>query len=243
MASEHVNTVQITAYTPEGFRVYVNVDLIPANELDALMKANGYLAHVVGAKAGEIIEVMTHVSRRMHTNKKDGSITPVIAFYSENTALSWKYDHMYLNTPEQITEFEAVSGMQMMSIPEFEGDNFLERTAAKAAKYVMPLVKHIKVAAALKPYKILDGTTGETMKIQRFVDAPVVQEKSTFPITPAQWNTEVLALTKPLYSSSDRQKDSLNKAKDDGAISANTMTPQQAFEVMQARKQAAQESK
>lgn len=189
MATESINTIQIQAYTPAGFRVYVNVPLQSASEIDTLLQDSGFLASAPGAEPGEVVETMTHVSRRMHASKKDGKVTPVIAFYHENEALNFKYDHMYMNTEEQIAEFEGLSGMKLMSIPEYPADQFLDRTSAKASQFIIPLPKPVKVAAADKPYTRLDGTAGITKKIQRLLSS--VQKQPSTPST--VWNKSEMA--------------------------------------------------
>jgi hypothetical protein len=132
-------TIKTTAYTPSGFRINIcfpfSEGAIPsASDIDSQLEAKGYLVAPIGAEAGEVIENMTHVSRRVHTNRETGVVTPVIALYHENQGMQWKYDHMYLNTDEQIAEFEQVSGMKLMAIPELESDSWLDRKHARASK-------------------------------------------------------------------------------------------------------------
>ena len=234
---ESTNTIQVTAFTPEGFRVYVNIELASAGEIDALLLEHGYLARQEGAKVGETIEVMTHVSRRMHTSKKDGSITPVIAFYHENVGMVWKQDHMYFNTTEQITEFETLSGLLFSNIPETDGASFMSRNDNGSERYIIALPHPIKVALAKKPYTKQDGTQGETDKIQRFLDTPAKQKTDYSPPTPStrmtqgEWNAALMAETKSLYSDEDTQKKILQHAYDNNEISM-LMSPNEAADVM-----------
>lgn len=173
------NTIWAKAYTPAGVQVGITIaiengQLKPAIELDNMIANAGYLVTPPGVEQGEDIEIMSHVSRRMHTSKKDGTVTPVIAFYHENTALNWKYDHMYMNTPEQIAAFEQVTGLTLLNIPEWEASSFLDRSDAKASKYIVTTTKPIKVAVREGTYKAQDGTTKTTMKIQRLLEIEAV---------------------------------------------------------------------
>jgi hypothetical protein len=222
-----VDTVQVRAYTPAGFQVYVTFAMANAGEIDQRLETEGYLPHAPGAEPGEVVEIMTHVCRRMHTNKKDGRITPVLAFYHENSALNFKYDHVYMNSPEEIAEFEQLSGIKMMSIPEYDSDQFLDRTSAKADKYIIKLPHAIKIAAADKPYTKLDGTEGITKKIQRFIGrvgeaAPQATPQAT--AQGEQWMRDIESLTKDLYIGSDgkynpfHHNGSIQKALENGTI-------------------------
>lgn len=176
MATNEANTVWMKAYTPGGIQVGITMgfedgELLSASAVDAMVADKGYLVTPPGVEPGEEIEIMTHVSRRMHTSKKDGTVTPVIAFYHENTALNWKYDHIYMNTPEQIAEFEQVTGLTMVNIPEWEALSFLDRADAKADKYIIATQSPVRVAVKEGTYKAQDGTTKTTMKIQRLLGA------------------------------------------------------------------------
>ena len=169
------NTIWIKAYTPAGTQVGITVafedgKLTPASDLDAMIASAGYSVTLPGAEPGEDVDTMTHVLKRIHTNKDDGSKTPVLAFYHENAKLKHKFDHVYMNTPEEIAEFERLSGLTLASIPEWMGDNYIARDHEKASQFVIALPNPIKVASVKKEYEAF-GNKGLTSKIQRFIGA------------------------------------------------------------------------
>lgn len=235
--AENQSTIWIRAYLPEGHQAGITIafdgiDNLPeASALQAAILAKGYRLDI---PENEFIEIMSHVSRRMHRNKKDNTITPVIAFYHENSSLIWKYDSVYLNTTEQITEFENLSGMKLSDIPEYDGDTWLSRESDKAKKYIVPLSKKIKVAAQWKPYKASDGSEGETKKIQRFISSedngqkigtkPQSLQDDDSQVPDGKWLADIKKLTKELYIGADgkynpfHHNGSIQKALDNDTI-------------------------
>jgi len=231
MASENTNTIQITAYTPAGFRVYVNVDLQTANEIDALLQENGYLAHIAGAKAGEDVETITHVSLRMKSND-DGTATPHVAFYVENEGYEFRWVHKYLNNDSDVKEFEAATGLLVSSMPVFPATSHPERKPDKMA-YIVKLSQNIKVARKQVDKGLnADGTPNKRNYFERYVTtAGAIQEKPLTHMTKAEWNTKVMELTAPLYSDIETQKTVLTHARDEGEISYQ-MSPATAADTM-----------
>lgn len=167
-------TINATAYTPSGFRINVCVPFsegaIPsASDIDSQLEAAGYLVAPKGVEAGEEMATMTFVSRIMHTNRDTGEVTPKLAFYLDHPKWDYKYDHVYFNSDEQIAEFESLSGMKLMAIPEWQGQAFLDRKHPKASEYIVRMPNELQVAVAEKMVKKPDGSEKLKMKIQRFL--------------------------------------------------------------------------
>jgi len=132
----NTNTVHTTAYTLTGWRVNIVVEAgATADELAAVARtANELVAALesvsltASAPDGTIQSEQIHtVVRREH--RKNGNATPVIDFYPEwrGSFGQYKYAHMYLNTPEDIAEFEAQSGLKLDNIPLYDSKVALQR--------------------------------------------------------------------------------------------------------------------
>lgn len=186
MAEQAPNTIWIRAYTPAGRQVGISVafeagKITPASELDAMVEEAGYLIAPEGVEAGEWIETMGSVMRRTKYND-DRTETPIIAFYSDNPRLSFKRDSMYFNTLEEIAEFEALAGMKITDIPNYEGTDWLERQPnnPQSKKYIKQLPKPIKCALAIGTWNNpKTKESGTTDKIQRFLDVPTTPDNIT----------------------------------------------------------------
>lgn len=154
MAENPINSIQIQAYTPSGFRVYVTVAFQNANEIDKLLQENGFMVNVAGAEPGEEVETVTHVALRMKTND-DGTQTPHVAFYLDNEALEWRWAHVYLNNDNDVQDFEDATGLKLASLPVYPADNHPARKPDKM-NYIVALKAPIKIAR--KQIEKSDGT-------------------------------------------------------------------------------------
>lgn len=84
---------------------------------------------------GEKTETITCVMKRMHV-AKDGRETPVVDLYPswQGEYGQYRFVGLYLNTAEQITEFEQHSGLKLANMPEYESQAPLQRNANRRHK-------------------------------------------------------------------------------------------------------------
>lgn len=171
------NTIWASAYTPGGLQVGITIgfadgNLPHAGDIDRMIAERGYLVTLPGVEPGEDVEPILYVCRKNHTDTKTGVIVPHIGFYSENDYLTKRWTHTYLDTPEQIAEFENGTGLKVDKMPVYDGDLHPDRTKSKA---VVRLAKAIKVVRDY--YETKDGEPRRPFK--RFVDSI-----GTLPATP-----------------------------------------------------------
>src|SRR5690606_27914355 len=110
-----INSASFPLYTAHGIRVHFTVPCdgngaAVSAVIDGLLN-DGYMVNAVGLEANEEREVIGWVVRYNQTNQKDGSITPRIFFYPAAEHLVHKEVDRYLNTGEDVAEFERVSGL------------------------------------------------------------------------------------------------------------------------------------
>lgn len=154
--NETQNYALTRLYHPSGAQVSIPISInqndqfhIQAQDLfknvDALLAA-GFLVNAPGLEQGELIQEVVSVSRREHSDN-----TPIIAFYVAHPKMVNKLLHAYLNKPEDVAAFEAVTGLKINSIPLWEGETYIKKDSPKASKYIVTLPKPIKVV-----YEITD---------------------------------------------------------------------------------------
>lgn len=107
--------------------------------VSALLAA-GFTVEMPGLEDGELVEEAAFVSRR--TSNDD---TPIIAFYKAHPKMEKKFIHSYLDTAEQISEFEAATGLRFASLPVFDGDKDITKDHKNAAKYIVQLPHPVKL--------------------------------------------------------------------------------------------------
>lgn len=170
----------IQAYTPAGFKVSISViGWQTAHEIDAVLKEAGYLNQLPGVEAGENVETITTVVRREHVNGKTGEITPVIDCYPE-----WRGDYgqfrfvgIYLNSADEIREFEAQSGLKLENMPLYESQAPIQRNQARANRHEIAC-KPFRVKKAEDREKEVGGKMQMTYKFSGYlspVNPPAAQ--------------------------------------------------------------------
>lgn len=142
-------------YHPSGAKVDVPLDLEAGLSperasnliisIDALIAA-GFTVNMPGLEDGELIEEVTSVARRA---SNDG--VNIVAFYKAHPKLVKKFIHEYLDTPEQVADFENATGLKLHNLPLFEGDKDITKDHRSAGKYIVALPRPVKVV-----YRISD---------------------------------------------------------------------------------------
>jgi len=142
-------------YHPSGAKVDIPIDLADGidthnagklllsvqNLLDA-----GFAVNMPGLDDGELVDEVTAVARRA-----SGDGVSIVAFYKAHPKLVKKFIHEYLDTPEQIADFESATGLKLKALPLFVGDKDITKDNPDAGKYIVPLARPVKVV-----YKISD---------------------------------------------------------------------------------------
>lgn len=144
----HPSGVQVTipisiseAVSPESAKVMLY-------SVTALLEA-GWQANMPGLDAGERVEEIRHVVRRVKTND-DNTETPVIDLYPDRA--NFRILGVYLNTPAHVQAFESVCGVQVADLPLYDGDNAIERgKGPKTDKYVVTLPRPVRVVLKQNP--------------------------------------------------------------------------------------------
>jgi len=121
----------LEGYTLDGFKLTLSLPC------DTVEQALRHLRTVVESGITPLpqdpdaqeTKTITSVVRRVHTNKKTGKKTPVVDLYS-----SWQGDYgqfrfcgVYLNSPEDIAQFEAQSGLNLLNMPLYKSQGPLQR--------------------------------------------------------------------------------------------------------------------
>jgi hypothetical protein len=166
-----------------------------------------------GKELGEQRKRVTQIARRSRKNQLDGSTTSIIDVY---TGGMFKSVFAYLNTPEEVKEFESVFGLDLKKIPVYEGDNAIQigKDPDKDQKYVIPVNKPVFVLFKNNPKYEGSGDNKNTKmlfvgwSLEASDDSDQSVEKATSP-TPS--NKQKPALTPPEF----------RKAVDMGGFGAN----------------------
>jgi hypothetical protein len=193
----------LRAWTPDGFQLSLTLPI--ATVADALVhldavRAAGLLPSEPGIEPGQEKETVDTVVKRYAS---DG--TPIIDFYP-----AWshggkygvhKYAHLYMNSADDIAEFERQSGVRFAELPIFAGQSPLKRAPEKAHPC------EVKVARSFQIVRTPDGEHETGMPKYRYsyfmpalasadpapadpepepVDAPVAPEPVGTPYTASE---------------------------------------------------------
>lgn len=125
------NTVNIKAYSADGYPVYLTLEISHAEDIGAQvtaylasLKAANLMPREQGVEQGENAETVTAMVRRSKAND-DGSTTPIIDLYTGEN--NFKTLSLYLNTDDDVHAFEAATGVKLASLPEYDSNAAIER--------------------------------------------------------------------------------------------------------------------
>jgi hypothetical protein len=93
--------------------------------------AAGFTVCAPGMEQGEEKDEIGWVVRTTK-NSKTG-VADLLFLYSVNEALTWKVLNVYLDTPEQVAAFEAVSGLTVAKLPKFPSEAAPQRVPGSAS--------------------------------------------------------------------------------------------------------------
>jgi hypothetical protein len=145
----------IKLYHPSGAQVSLPVPLLSRltteQAMDMLGSVSeyinaGFLVNAPGLEDGELLEEVNAVACREAKDR-----TPIIDFYSSNTKLLKKFMHVYLNTEQDVAAFDEATGIQVTSLPVYDGALAIARDDNKAGKYIVNLPRPLKLIWNLSP--------------------------------------------------------------------------------------------
>lgn len=156
MSQESSNNIWIRAYSSDGYQVSLTLAVSSVAEAVAKLaevRAAGFLATQPESADGErqtIASVMRHIT---------DIGTQVIATYPhwkyEGKYGEYKFANIYMDSPEDIAQFEAQSGLKLDEIPVSDGEAGVRR------KYGRNNPKEIAVKRPFDMLKIPDGTADD----------------------------------------------------------------------------------
>ena len=141
-----LNTASFSLYHPRGFKVHFTVacDLNVVEAKASAAFANGYSVNLPGLEAGEYRESVGAIVRYNKKNS-DGTISPRIYFYSDKTNLVHKLIDTYLDSADEIREFEHVSGLSLATVPAWQAKSTPDRKEADEAGVLVAVGKPFQV--------------------------------------------------------------------------------------------------
>ena len=134
-------------YHPRG--VQVTFSRPPQDDLIAFIDGllgKGWLVNAPNGAAGQKVEEIAFAARRQ---TKKGS--PAIDLYIDSDALNFRLFTLYIDNDDMADDFEAATGIKVMSLPLFEGDAALQRDSSNAPKYIKPLARKAKIVLEPNP--------------------------------------------------------------------------------------------
>ena len=118
-------------------------------DIDFLL-SQGFLVDAPGVEPGQDIEEVAYVVRGEH--ESEGQTTPFVLLYSGHDQMKWSFLKVYFNDNKQIADFESASGMKLMSVPQYIGQDKPERGKSKAIdKFIVPAPRPFKVVLKQNP--------------------------------------------------------------------------------------------
>lgn len=262
MTEQQLPTFWVTGYLPNGvkasFTVPIGIGEHPFTSALAFTNAlleSGFLLTEPGLNEGEQYYTITHIARRTQSGKDGKPPTPIIDFYADGHNFSSL--KTWLNTSEQIQEFENWSGVKLANLKPFPGTAAIKRGEnVDADSYVVALAVSRKVIWKHNP-DYVEGSKTEAKRIfERFdtVHIPTADLSgklgagspdtrrmgNTPPSQPATQGAPLMQewgafykMVDPLYKGNlYHRKASIEKLVQTGEIDPKTHTKEQAYEIV-----------
>lgn len=111
----------------------------------------GFLTGDPSLQPGQVRERISQIVRRVKINDDD-SETPLIDLYAENAKLIHKKFSRYLNTTDEVREFEAATGITLAKTPLYNSKTAPSREDREFAKFAVTLPAPVEIILAPNPY-------------------------------------------------------------------------------------------
>lgn len=179
--TSNCGNIWIRAFTADGFQVSLT---LPAQSVaDAMahldaVRAAGLLTMMPDSIASEESEIITTVMRRTHVNEKSGEVTPVIDMYPDwrGDFGTYRFAGLYLNTADDIAEFEAQSGLKLADIPLYDGQTPLKRSQRQRHRCETPVKSPFLAFKSPVGEKEIDGKMQTVYRFSRYGTAPAAAQ-------------------------------------------------------------------
>lgn len=126
--------------------------------------AAGFSVNLPGLEAGEEKQEVGYVLRREKSND-DGTSTPVIDLYSPHDYVTFKVVSVYLNTDDDVSQFERAAGVSLDSLQCFPGTAAPERGKSKQSdKFIVKTLRRFVAVIGANPKydpKLAEAATKE----------------------------------------------------------------------------------
>lgn len=224
MEQQAQNTVWTTGFLPNGMKA--SFTFVISDPMNAFAEAMAYLSKLQadglqmrepGLEAGEQSYTVTHIARRTQNNKKkDGTTSscPLIDIYHDDLAYSSL--KTWLNTPDEIADFERITGLKLEAIKTFPGTAAVKRgESTDADAFVYKLPHSVKAIWTLNPDYVEGSTTQQKRLFARWEvagNAPQSSQKAVSSGSEGEqliWNTDAV---KQLCSKHELSTDQLKRA-------------------------------
>lgn len=179
----HLSGLKINIELPLDGTIISDEQIHGLNASVEKLLAHNFTVNLPGLQAGEYREMVGAIVRYNKKNN-DGTLSPRIYFYSDKTNLVHKLVDTYLDTAEEIREFEQVSGLTLASVPAWQAKATPDRKEAADANVLITVGKPFQVVFKDNPeYK---GDTSATKYLfVRYEPALALAERPTPAASPS----------------------------------------------------------
>jgi len=189
--SQTVGHLFAKVYTPDGFQISLNLPIATTAEASRHMddiRAAGLLAFMPETLTSEKAETIVAVFRREHWDENKKIAVPVIDMFPEwfGEYGTFRFVGAYLNTPEDIAEFERQSGLKLADMPIHDGDGSIKRLQSRPLKNERPCKPFIAIKEPTKGTTEKDGKSFQNYRFSRYGGQPAAAAPTppVAPVTP-----------------------------------------------------------
>lgn len=173
---ENTGKLYAKVYTTDGYQISLNLPASTTAEalrhLDDI-RAAGLLPFMPENLISEETETIVTVVRRIHFDEKKQREVPVIDLYPawRGNYGQFRFAHIYLDTPEQIAEFEKNAGVKLDDMPVYNGQQALKRKEGRKDPTEVTCRPFVAIKEATGTTE-MEGNTYKTYRFSRYGGQP-----------------------------------------------------------------------
>lgn len=149
MTSQDANSLWVRVYTVDGFECSLTLPVNSAADAARVIddvRAAGFLARKPDAPTGDVEQIAAVIRRQPKQGTTQIDFYP--AWSHNNKFGKHKFASLYLDTPDDVAQFEAQSGLKLANLPIYKSKSPIEREPGEVNEFEVTVARSFEMRRA-----------------------------------------------------------------------------------------------